>query len=719
MSYLEDFQMQINNRDFTKFLQLWEEYCNGDIVEAEEFILLLKAIKNSDFAKLFGQLAETALPLWKTITNEEESYQVLKHILDLQSTNTQLLADTALQALKKRYNESPEFSDRLRLVGLRSCDNFQGALSNYDLLYHGEKGNYVFHTSGWGTGEIVDLSPVREQFLLEFENVSGRKHITFATAFKTLIPLKNDSFLARRFADADKLEMEAKENPIGIIKLLLKDLGPKTASEIKDELCELVIPEKDWAKWWQGARAKLKKDSMIEAPTTMKGVFRLRKVELTAEQHLQHTINKTEGLDEAILSSYNFLRDLTATLKKEEIQTPIKNKLLSLLELPEINDSQRIQILILLNTYFDHPAAALKAIISEAKDLEKLISGIDIIALKKKALTLIKEIRKDWAIKFVSLLNTIQQGTLRDYLIKELNQPETKKLLLEALDKLRLNPVTNPDLFVWYFQKLLSKENPDLPFSDKEGKSQLFESFLILFNAMDSKPAYKDLVKKMYNILSGKRYAVVRAILEGTTLEFVKEFLLLISKCQAFTDHDLKILRSLAAVVHPSISTEKSTRGRENPNIIWTTEAGYLKTQDKAQHIGTIEVVENAREVEAARALGDLRENSEYKFAIEKRARLQGELKMLTEQLNRARIITRDDISREEIGIGNVVELHDKNNHSITYTILGPWDADPDAGILSSQSKLAEAMIGLRVGDTFQFRNDEYTIAKLKSYLDK
>ena len=41
-------------------------------------------------------------------------------------------------------------------------------------------------------------------------------------------------------------------------------------------------------------------------------------------------------------------------------------------------------------------------------------------------------------------------------------------------------------------------------------------------------------------------------------------------------------------------------------------------------------MVENAREIEAARALGDLRENSEFKFAQERRARLQSELKTLS-----------------------------------------------------------------------------------------
>src|SRR5665647_1132448 len=134
MSYLEDFKTQINNRDFAKFMLLWEEYCTSDSVETDEFIQLLQSIRSSDFAKMFGKYIETALPLWKTFKDENDSYLVLKHLIDLETTNTPLLADLALEALTKRYGEQPEFNERLRLIGMRGRENFQGSLAHYDLL---------------------------------------------------------------------------------------------------------------------------------------------------------------------------------------------------------------------------------------------------------------------------------------------------------------------------------------------------------------------------------------------------------------------------------------------------------------------------------------------------------------------------------------------------------------------------------------------------------
>jgi transcription elongation factor GreA-like protein/transcription elongation GreA/GreB family factor len=723
MGYLEEFQEQIINRDFSKFLQLWEEYVTSDTVDPEEFKQLLLSVKSSDLAKQFGQLVETALPLWETIQEKEASYLIMKLLIDLQTTNSSPLAEAALTSLKQKYEHQPTFNERLRLIGMRSRESFQGALSNYDLLDHVKKGHFVFHTGGWGAGEIMEISSVREQLTIEFEHVTGRKHITFLNAFKTLQPLSSKSFLARRFSDADNLEKEARDNPVTVVKLLLHDLGPKTAAEIKDELCDLVIPEKDWTKWWQGARAKLKKDTMIETPESLKECFRLRKAEVTHEERMYKAIETKEQVEEIIQTAYSFVRDHPHMLKNPKTKTSLREKLMTALEDPLLTKAQELQIVIFFENQFTEKVngRSSERLISALENVEEVIDAIEIIAFKKRVMALVREHRTDWIPLFISLLVHIQQSPLRDYLLKELNQGEAQRPLLKKLDELKVNPLSAPEFFVWYFQKIISCPQGELPYSNKEGQCQFFEAFLILFSQMDTKPEYKDLSKKMYNILSGKRYAVVRKIIEGTSLEFIKEFLLLVSKCQLFTDHDLKILRSLAEVVHPSLIVAKQKK--DNPqfdtHMIWTTEQGYKKIRDRIQQINDLEMVETAREIEAARALGDLRENSEYKFALEKRSRLQSEMKHLSDQLGRARIITKEDIHLEEVGIGSIVQMVDSKGNQLNFTILGPWDGDIDENILSFQSKFAQIMAGTKKGDKFNFKEDEYTIVSIGNVFDK
>ncbi len=720
MSYLEEFQNQINNRDSHKFFQLWEEYCTNDEVDIEEFISLLKMIKDSDFAKLFGQFAETALPLWQYIDDEEGSFQVLKLILDLQTTNSPVLAESAVDMLKKTYGNDPLFRERMRQIGLRTRDNFQGAISNYELLHHMAKGKFVFHTSGWGTGEIMDISPIREQVGIEFENVTGIKYLTFDNAFKTLIPIQNNHFLARRFDNPDFLEAQAKKDPIEVVKCLLKDLGPKTASEIKDELCELVIPDQEWSRWWQGARSRLKKDTMVQSPSSLKEPFKLRNTELSHEDQMHQAIQKQTHLDDIVQTTYTYVRDLPHVLRKQEVKDSLKDKLISLLSTQGLTTVQELQIYIFLETLFGHQieGKSVKNFIQSLSNIKEVINSMDIIAFKKRALMMVRENREDWAELFGSLFITVQQNPLRDYIFNELRSEESRDLLMKKLNNLLRHPENHPEIFVWYFQKIAKKKTSDIPFSNKEGQCQFFEAFLILLHKIEHESKWKDLVKKMYNLLTAKRFETVRTLLEGTTLEFIKEFLLLVSKSHTFSDHDKKIMRSLAQVVHPSLAPRKNKSITDDHSTLWTTQEGFDKTQERVKHIGTVEMVENAREVEEARAHGDLKENAEYKFACEKRSRLQSEMKLLSKELGMARVITPDDVDSEKVGIGSIVEVSKASGGKENYTILGPWDASIDDGIISYQSEIAKAIAGNKIGDTFKFRDEEFTITSLKSFFE-
>ena len=63
----------------------------------------------------------------------------------------------------------------------------------------------------------------------------------------------------------------------------------------------------------------------------------------------------------------------------------------------------------------------------------------------------------------------------------------------------------------------------------------------------------KDLAKKMINMITGNKYELIRNIMEISSIEQAKEFLLLSTKCRLLSDHDIKIIHSLAKVIHPFV----------------------------------------------------------------------------------------------------------------------------------------------------------------------
>ncbi len=719
MSYLKDIRERLQNNDYPGFLKIWEEYCYGDQVDAEELILILQAVKNSEIAKPFGLQVERILPLWREVTDAKLAHEALELIFDLQTTNSEELAELSTNYLKNRYPNDPLFLDKIRLVGLRNRESFQGCVRNFELLSHMKKGNFVFHSAGWGTGEIMDVSLVREELTLECEYVIGLQHLSFEKAFKTLIVLPDSHFYARRFGSPDLLEEEARENPGEVIRMLLQDLGPKTAAEIKEEMSDLVIPAADWNRWWQTARAKIKKDTKIESPKELKEPFRLRREEVPHEVALHKALESKPSISATIQMVYTFLRDFPETLKNQEFKSSLELRLKDVYENETLTESQKLQVAFFLEDLGIAKAQAdLQSLVQEFNPIADLVRNIEVLAFQKRAMQLIRKVRKDWKEIFLDLLFTIEANLLRDFILHELEGKADE--LTAKLGSLLVHPLSHPDVFVWYFQKIIDAKSKH-PFSDPKGQNSFFEGLLVLLDHLEQKPNYRDLLKKIIAMLTADRYKIVRNIMQQSNIDEVKEYLLLSTKCRALTDHDIKILHSLAEVVHPSLARLRKDKsgGTSEENILWTTQEGFQKTQQRIQQIATSETVQNAREIEAARALGDLRENAEFKAALERRDRLQSELKLLSDQLARARILTPEDVAADEVGIGSVVHCKDSKGSQSRFTLLGPWDADPEMHILSFQSKLAQAMKGRSVGEKFEFQGDVFTITDINSYFDQ
>ncbi|MDE3045295.1 MAG: GreA/GreB family elongation factor [Verrucomicrobiota bacterium] len=721
MAYLKDFRERIQNNDYPGFLKIWEEYCYGDQPDGEEMIAVLENVKASELAKPFGTHVERILPLWRELKNTDQAHAVLRLVFDLQTSNNEDLANLAIEYIKARYPEDPLLNEKLRLIGLRNRERFQSALRNFELLTHMQKGNFVFHTAGWGTGEILDVSLVREEVSIEFEYVIGAQHFSFEKAFKTLMPLPKDHFYSRRFGTPDELEKEARENPGELIRLLLRDLGPKTAAEIKEELCDLVIPMDDWNRWWQTARAKIKKDTKIESPKELKDPFHLRKEEVPHEVALYKALETKPSVQATIQMVYAFLRDFPETVKNQEFKASLATRLNELLTHEHLNESQKLQVLFFLDDlHISSAVGQISELIAQMSLVPDAIRAMEVVSFQKRALQQVHKLRKNWKEIYLDLLFSVEQNILRDFLLTELDTPETKEDLKQKLNTLLIHPLSFPEVFVWYFQKIITPKSK-LPFSTPDGKNDFFEGLLILLDHLEQKPQHRDLVKKILGLITADRYKLVRDIMQHSDQEEVKEYLLLATKCESMTDHDIKILHSLAEVVHPSLSRLRKDKDRPamEENIFWTTQEGYQRTQLRIQQIATVETVQNAKEIEVARAHGDLRENAEFKAALERRDRLQTELKFLSDQLSKARILLPEDVSTDEVGIGTVVHCQDSKGEHIRYALLGPWEANPEERVLSFQSKLAQTMKGRTVGEKFDFQGETFTVTDIHNYFDQ
>ncbi|EPP36229.1 GreA/GreB family elongation factor [Chlamydia avium] len=717
MDYLEKLQAFIDEGQSSSFFNLWEEYCFNDVVRGEELIAILERVKNSSLAPLFGKIADTVLPMWEMIPDGNEKDRVLQLVLDLQTTNNKQLYSVALDYVSKKYKGRDNFNEALRVVGLRDGGEFQYSLSRFDFLMHLEEGNFVFHAGGWGVGEVMGVSFLQQKVLIEFEGVMVSKDISFETAFKSLVPLPKEHFLSRRFGDPDGFESYAKEHPVDVIEILLRDLGPKTAKEMKDELVDLVIPEKDWNRWWQAAKNKIKKSSRITSPKTVKDPYQFHLDGGSLTSQLEHRLSKLESNSEKISEIYQFVRDLHSELKNPDN----KKLIVHLLKGLSLEDDRSLEIQrdILLSNFLSCPSRCVSPeFISSLSEEEilTLVSDISIVALQKTFLMLVKQHSPFWEGVFMKIFLSTTSPSLRELTFKVFRSIEScKENLRNLLLKFIENPMMYPEAFTWFFLKFGIHEDGIFPPEDKESERLFLEAALVFMHQVGTTPQ-KDLGKKIYNFLTGQRYLVFRNIIEGASSTYLKEILLLSTKCSQFSSGDLSVLQSLAEVVHPNLKQNTAT---VEENVLWTTSESFTRMKNKLQSLVGKELIENAKEIEDARSLGDLRENSEYKFALEKRARLQKEISVLSEEINRARVLTKDMVFTDKVGVGCKVSLEDSEGNLVTYSILGPWDADPENHVLSLKSKFSQAMLGKRVKETLQFQGKDYKISTIQSFWDK
>jgi transcription elongation factor GreA len=135
------------------------------------------------------------------------------------------------------------------------------------------------------------------------------------------------------------------------------------------------------------------------------------------------------------------------------------------------------------------------------------------------------------------------------------------------------------------------------------------------------------------------------------------------------------------------------------------TRAGYEKLEQELRQLKSVERPRIVREIEAARAHGDISENAEFHAAKERQSHLEGRVRLLEDRLARAQVIDTTGQTSDTVRFGVTVDLEDvESGERVTYTILGEEESDVAQGRISVTSPVARALLGKGVGDCVSVR---------------
>jgi transcription elongation GreA/GreB family factor len=260
-----------------------------------------------------------------------------------------------------------------------------------------------------------------------------------------------------------------------------------------------------------------------------------------------------------------------------------------------------------------------------------------------------------------------------------------------ALDRLLRERLTHPDLIVW----LCRNRSGEL--SKLAGPALFMTALAVLENEQLLDSSRGSRLRDL--LLEDKE--LIRDLLAPSSPEEVRDVTRASLSSSAFEELDKRSLIGALVKLYPEISSmvagENKTTVVEAPIVSWES---LEKRKQELEEIVSKKIPANSKEIGVARSYGDLKENHEFKAAKEMQAVLMRRKAELESMIVSAQGTDFSGVKGDEVAIGTVVEYeHVEGGVKSTVTILGAWDSEPERGILSYQTAVAQALVQKKLGE--------------------
>ncbi len=126
------------------------------------------------------------------------------------------------------------------------------------------------------------------------------------------------------------------------------------------------------------------------------------------------------------------------------------------------------------------------------------------------------------------------------------------------------------------------------------------------------------------------------------------------------------------------------------------------------------------KEIARAREWGDLKENAEYKAAMERQSMVQARLMQVRLRLSEVESIDISKLPTDSVAYGSTVVLYDvEKDEDVTYKLVTSEESDPANGLISTVSPIGQGLMGKEEGDEVKIKTPtgwrNFEIKKLKT----
>jgi transcription elongation factor GreA len=560
---------------------------------------------------------------------------------------------------------------------------------------------YCSHKS-WGFGKIKTVDTVFARFTIDFQNKPGHT-MDLGFAADSLKPIAPTHILARKVADLEGLRQMAALHHLDLIKVVLESYSGKATL---DQIQQLLVPEvirDDWKKWWEVAKGELKKDGHFTVPIKKTEAISYQNKEVALGDRLISEFRAAKGLKAKTTSATEAAKNFPDLADK----SGVANEMIGALN-ADIISHQRTQPSVALEGIFARDdirtAAGLPApegeitarqIWTPEVRLSSVLEGTP-VAKHKRILQSFKEATPAlWHEALLATINNVPSKVVGECAALLVQEGKLQQLK-DTLSALISRHTANTELLHW-----IARERTD-SFADILGP----EVFRAMLTAMERDQFNERKSNKLRDFILDDQDLLVELI-GSADFEVIKDLTRALQLSPCFDDMDKRSLLARIVKAYPSVQALISGEANKQDNTLLVSWVSLEKRKNEYTELVQKKVPANSKEIAIARSYGDLRENHEYKAAKEMQKILMRRKSELEQQLVRARGTDFADVRTEAVSPGTRVTVKDlTTNLTERYDILGAWDTDPDHGIVSYLTPLAQSLINKKVGEEADFDMD-------------
>ena len=600
-----------------------------------------------------------------------------------------------------------------------------------------KEGAYCIHRS-WGFGQISGYDTDREMILIDFEEEDRKGHAMDPVfCIGKLEVLSDEHILSQHRSSPKEVEEIAKKEPVDLIISILScfEDGCAQTREI-ERIMGYMLGQAKGKKWWTATKKLLIKDPRVAVPNKKTEPYVLRDEPVKPEQEiLQDFFDEKRSSHKIILAEKLF--DLAA--EKEDLQADLPRVLqeltVAILEARNLSQAERLYGVWIRNNLardveedVEKLAPTSASILEECKD--DLPGLADQLPTKfhRRFLDLISRVYpENWKPLLVDLLQNTSvrfSGECAHFLVDR----EESKLLMSSLNKGLDEQILKAPVLLWIlkFRELSKFKDLLSPLVGPRLLTAVFSAidYESLQNASSRRIPLAEVLVEDRNLLP--------AILDQGTAENAKDLAQALLLNPGFEDLSKRSLLARFIKRYPEIqaildgdsnsaSSDSSSQATDDSLIV--SQKSYDRKMEDLELLNKEKIPANSQAIEAARELGDLRENAEYQMAKDEQKILLARQAELQTDLMRAKPTDFQDAPSDVVGIGSVVLLSDTDSgEKQKYVILGAWDSDPDNNILSYLTPLGQRLLGKSIGDNLETEVEgnvqSWKIEDLKRWVD-